>query len=132
MAMCKSRHQNLGSGIKTGIGNINSPLQLDLKSLNLAWLWRIFCDVSFGMVVTCLLSRGLLVTESCDKCKILYLHFYNTRGHQTWKSGNLGWRSPIHPVTYANAHCSPLYRNQSIDLQSKFIDWFLQHWSLIG
>ena len=36
---------------------------------------------------------------------------------------------------HVNNQCFPSYRNQSIDLQSKLIDWFLydgEHWSLIG
>ena len=38
----------------------------------------------------------------------------------------------IEPV---NDQCFPPYRNQSIDLQCKSIDWFLydgEHWSLMG
>ena len=34
-----------------------------------------------------------------------------------------------------NDQCSPSYRNQSIDLHCKSIDWFLhdgEHWSLMG
>ena len=39
-------------------------------------------------------SCDLLIKWSRDKCKILYLHFRNTYGHQTWQSDNLPWGDP--------------------------------------
>ena len=62
--------------------------------------------IKFGRVLTYrwktphIKSRYLLIKWCCEKCKTLYLHFRNIYGHQTWQSGNLGWRDPNFKVMW--------------------------------
>ena len=59
---------------------------------------------------------------------------YTVSSYNTKKqiSGNL---KGVRNENQLNDQCSPSYRNQSNDLQSRSIEWFLcdgEHWSLMG
>ena len=71
---------------------------------NWYWNWEYYISLTKGgdivWVTESTKLRDLLITWLHDKCKALYLPFYNPYSHQNWQSGNLRWGNPTFQVTW--------------------------------
>ena len=61
--------------------------------------------------MSCALEKTIMATaceillESClQPLKTLYLHYYNTYGHQTWQGGDFLWEAVTHKVRWTFDH----------------------------
>ena len=88
-------------------------------------------NVPCGTLTSLKALKNLQITQ--NKCirfcaKLDNIHHISEEDFKT-----INWL-PVDQRVHQSHHCSPSYRNQSIDLQCKSTDWFLydkEHWSLM-
>ena len=78
-------------------------------------------------------SRDLV--RSCDKLKILYVHYQNAYGHETWQDGYLLWGAPEHNDTGPLDHVAfqnhvTNYSTSKVSIDTK-LDGGLPSWAPI-
>ena len=88
-------------------------ITLDKFRIALWCIYRIFWKCIYSLAYPCIASCGKIILTLVLPLNSMMLDVWKKKTHKDKQSLTLSWRRPLS------------YRNQSIDLQSKSMSWFL-------